>query len=84
MKDVWVLVVIVGVLLALGNSIMLIIDAFREGIAWGLLCLFFWPVQLVFIAVHWSDEWRRLLWMGIGIVVAVVGASQLPTTEAAG
>ena len=79
-----VIITVVGALLVLGNGILIIIDAFRTSVVWGLLCLFLPPVQIVFIVIYWNDEKRRILWTAIGYVLLVLGASQLPSSSPAG
>jgi hypothetical protein len=79
-----VILTVIGMLLVLGNGVLIIIDAFRTSIVWGLLCLFFWPVQIAFVLINWSDEKGRLLWMAIGLLILILGVTQLPSSPAAG
>jgi uncharacterized membrane protein YfcA len=73
------ILVIAGTLLMIGSSIAIIIDAFHEDVAWGLLCLFVPPTQLVFVLIYWRDEKKRVFWMAVGVLVVLLGALFSPT-----
>jgi hypothetical protein len=60
-----------GVLIYLIGSLMLLVAAFGVGMGWGLLCLFFPPVQLLFMAMHWNKVWDALLMQVFGIAMVV-------------
>ncbi|MFO7734615.1 MAG: hypothetical protein R6W70_00195 [bacterium] len=47
--------------------LMLVIAAFREAAVWGLLCLFFPVIFLLFIAVHWQVSVKPLLFVLVGV-----------------
>jgi hypothetical protein len=73
----------IGLALLLVGSLLFIIEAFREGILWGLAVLFLPIVPLIFLIVHWSrakGPFFVQLW-GIGLVVLAVLAlsAKLPT-----
>ncbi len=64
------------VLLGLGalllGGITYIIAAFRTSILWGLGVLFFGPVSLIFLILHWNEAKKPFylqLW-GVGFVIA--------------
>ena len=63
---------------ALIGYIGFLFAAFGEGILWGVLCLFFWPVQLLFAVTHWDKARRplfaQLLGIGFGAVAAVLAS----------
>jgi hypothetical protein len=83
---------IVGfVLLAIGGiaafitGIMILIEAFKESLLWGLGSLLVPFVILVFVLTHWSETGKLFLYniaatvaMGVGVALAGVGAENIP------
>ena len=57
----------IGVILALVGSIMILVHAFKESVAWGLCALFIPFVLLIFAFMHW-DQCKK----GFGIWIAGV------------
>ena len=51
----------------------LVVVAFRTGFLWGLGCIFFPIVELVYVCLHWDEAKRPFLLeiIGIAILVAV-------------
>lgn len=65
------LLVLLGLVALLVGGITFLIAAFRTGILWGLGCLFFGPVSLIYLILHWSEAKKPFylqLW-GVGFVV---------------
>ncbi len=56
---------LLGAIACLIGAIGLIIDAFHEGIFWGLGCLLFAPVMLAFVVFHWQEAKKPFL---IGVI----------------
>lgn len=44
-----------GVVLMLAGTILLLIQAFREHVLWGLACVLVGPLLLVFSLCYWPD-----------------------------
>lgn len=72
----FLLLVVVGVLLAIGGSVLGTIQAFQVSTLWGLLFLFVPFAAFIFIAKFWNRERvRQSLFMILGgIVMAIAGA----------
>lgn len=77
------IVIIIGILGLLATSIWFLVLTFKEGILWGLGCLFLPLVSLVFLIKFWRDAWKP--WVGqilsavvIALGALVVGASAAP------
>lgn len=62
----------VGLLLFVLGGLALLVAAFRESFWWGLFALFFPPVQLLFVLLHWGKAWRPLLLQLLGMVLMLV------------
>ena len=61
---------IAGMVVIFVGSIMLLIEAFGEGMLWGLGCLLLpLPVALLFIATHWSQARKAFLIQVVGWVL---------------
>jgi len=63
-----------GILVSLVGYVMFLVAAFGEGILWGILCFFFWPVQLLFLVTHWYNARKAFLVQVVGIGMIVAGA----------
>lgn len=48
------LLIAVGAIIMIVGAVMFLIEAFKEHILWGIGCLLFSPVQLVFLIMHWN------------------------------
>lgn len=70
---------IAGGLIALVGAIMVLIEAFSEGIWWGIGSLLLWPVQLIFIVTHWAQAKKGFLTSIAGGVIVVLGVVSMPT-----
>ena len=66
-------VVIVGVVFYLIGTIELLIDEFKEHIAWGLLGLFTQIGHLIFAICHFDKCKKSLGLIVLGIVLIIVG-----------
>lgn len=66
------ILVLLGLVALLVGGVTYIIAAFRTSVLWGLGVLFFGPVSLVFLFLHWSKAKQPFylqLW-GIGFIIA--------------
>ncbi len=61
-----------GGIVALIGLLMVLVEAFKESVVWGLLCLFIPLVALVFVATHWRKTRRGFfLWLGGAVAIAL-------------
>lgn len=65
-----------GVVLSLLGMIWFLVVTFRESVFWGLGCLLFSPLALLFLLVHWEDAsgpfftsltGTLLIWLATGV-----------------
>ena len=70
------LLVLGGLISAVGN-IMLIVAAFKEGIAWGLCVALFPLVGLIFIVMHWGSAKKafQIQMLGTSFILLAVGVA---------
>ncbi len=66
---------IIGIALVFVGGIGLLIAAFKESILWGLGCLFFSPVALVFLILHWREAKNPFFLQLAGVAVIFLGTS---------
>jgi hypothetical protein len=61
----------IGAIACLVGAVGLIIDAFHEGIFWGIGCLLFAPVILAFVVFHWDEAKKPFfIWLiGFGMIL---------------
>ncbi len=68
------------VLLYIGIGIFIIggigtlIAAFKESLLWGLGCLLFTPISLVFLVLHWQKAKNPFFLQLVGLAVVLLGA----------
>jgi len=60
---------LIGVLLTLLGNLWIVVLAFRTGLRWGLGCLCFPPVGLVYCALHPREAWKPLVIVVIGLAM---------------
>jgi hypothetical protein len=60
---------IMGAGLAIVGWVMLLIEAFGKGLAWGLGCLLLPIVMPVFCVVYWSETKRASGVTGVGLIL---------------
>ena len=64
---------IIGCLVSAIGGIMILVAAFREGVMWGLGCLFLPFVNLIFVIVHWYEAKKGFLTSLVGFAIAIGG-----------
>ena len=62
-----------GIILGLVGSIWIIVNAFKDSILWGLLCLLISPIQLVYAFMNLDTCKKPLGILVVGVVLYVVG-----------
>jgi len=69
------LFLIIGVALMLIGGLWILFNAFKESILWGLGCIIFNLLSLVFVATHWQDN-KKPFFIQIGglafVILAIV------------
>jgi len=67
------LLLVLGGLISAVGGVMFLVAAFRESVLWGLGCLLFSPVSLIFLFVHWQEAKSPFLVQLAGIPFIVLG-----------
>jgi hypothetical protein len=85
MSIVGLALIALGGIAALITAIMILVEAFKESVLWGLGSLFVPFVILIFVATHWSETGKLFLYnigasavLMVGSVIAGMGAQNLP------
>ena len=73
----------VGIIIMIIGGIMFLIEAFKENILWGLGCLLFNPVSLVFLILHWDVAHKPFFIELAGAGIMILGIILIPDLEAA-
>jgi len=61
------------IILAIG-LVSFLISAFQNSIWWGLSCLLFSPVSVIFLILHWQDAKKSFFLQLIGIALIFAGS----------
>ncbi len=72
--------VLVGLVLVLVGGIAFLIAAFREGVLWGLACLFVPFATLAFLVIHWQKA-KDSFFLQLYGLAAMLGAVLLDSTN---
>lgn len=78
------ILLIIGMGCALVGGIWLIIEAFRKSLLWGLGCLFFPVISLIFVIMHWTTCWRPFVLNVVGVLLLLAGMSLMTPAPSAG
>ena len=85
MSIVGFLLLAVGGIAAFITGILILVEAFKESLLWGLGSLIVPFVILIFVLTHWNETGKLFLYniaasvvMVIGVAIAGVGAQNLP------
>lgn len=62
-----------GLIIAFVGGIMLLVEAFKESVLWGIGCLLFNPVSLVFLIIYWEQAHKPFFIQLGGIVLMFAG-----------
>jgi hypothetical protein len=71
---VGMVMMLVGFVIGIAGGVMLLIEAFREHVLWGLGTLLFGVVGLVFALLHWDRAGKPLLLNIGGALLIFLGA----------
>lgn len=69
-----------GIFVLIIGSIGFLIAAFKNSILWGLGCLLFSPVSLIFLILHWHDAKNPFFLQLIGIGICFIGSMYIQPT----
>ena len=67
---------LIAVFIIVVGGILLLIEAFKEGIIWGLACLLVSPVALIFTILHWDVAKKPFFIQLFGVGFLFLVASQ--------
>ena len=69
---------LLGSLLLLVGGIMMIVNAFKVSMAWGLGVLFLWPVGLYFLVKNWQENKNPFFMQLAGLAILIVSFVMAP------
>lgn len=72
-NELGVLLINLGLVIVLIGVIGTWIAAFKTNIWWGLGCLFFWPVSLIFLILNWDVAVSPFFLQMVGLAIMFVG-----------
>ncbi len=75
MEMIGQLFIVIGITLAIIGDIMIIIQAFKTSILWGLGTLFIPIVSLVFIIMYWEKTKKYILWILLSLLSFTLGGT---------
>ncbi|WP_321406152.1 hypothetical protein [Tolumonas auensis] len=64
----------IGIGIFIIGGIGTLIAAFKESLLWGLGCLLFTPISLVFLVLHWQKAKNPFFLQLAGLAVVLLGA----------
>lgn len=66
------------------GAIGFLIAAFKNSILWGLGCLLFSPISIVFLVLYWQDAKNPFFLQLIGILIVFLGAMFISPAQISG
>ncbi len=63
----------IGITLALIGDIMIIIQAFKTSLLWGLGTLFLPIVGIIFIIMYWDETKKYVMWILLSLLFFIIG-----------
>ena len=73
MEVLAMLLIVVGIIGSLIGGIWFLVVAFQESVLWGLGCLLFTPVALIFLIMHWDEAGKPFLVQFAAAVPLIAG-----------
>lgn len=73
MATLGMIIMVIGWIVMLVFSILFLVRAFKENILWGLGCLVFSPVSLIFLIMHWQEARGPFLGQLGGVALTFLG-----------
>ncbi|WP_353144400.1 hypothetical protein [Acinetobacter pragensis] len=77
-------IIYVGFAVILIGAIGFLIAAFKNSILWGLGCLLFSPISIVFLVLYWQDAKNPFFLQLIGILIVFLGAMFISPAQISG
>ncbi|CAM4217477.1 hypothetical protein [Acinetobacter pragensis] len=77
-------IIYVGFAVILIGAIGFLITAFKNSILWGLGCLLFSPISIVFLVLYWQDAKNPFFLQLIGILIVFLGAMFISPSQISG
>ena len=75
MEIIGYLFIIVGITLALVGDVMIIMQAFKISLLWGLGTLFLPIIGLIFIIMYWDKTKKYVMWVLLSLPFLIIGGS---------
>lgn len=73
MHIIGIALVIIGALIMLGGGIMILIEAFKTSVMWGIGSLLCGIVTLVFVFTHWPQAKKGFFIWLLGLPIYIIG-----------
>ena len=73
-----------GFTVILIGAIGFLIAAFKNSILWGLGCLLFSPISIVFLILYWQDAKNPFFLQLIGILIVFLGSMFISPAQISG
>ncbi|MUK78397.1 hypothetical protein GNP84_16035 [Aliivibrio fischeri] len=64
-----------GVVVFLVGGALLVLEAFSQNIVWGMLCIIFNPIAIVFCSMYWKDAKYPFAIQITGLVITLLSLS---------
>lgn len=62
-----------GVVLFIVGGALLVIEAFNESVVWGVLCIVFNPIAIIFCGMHWREAKYPFAIQISGLLISLCG-----------
>ncbi len=69
-----ILLLVIGFIIMAIGGIMFLIVAFQESIPWGIGCILFSLVSLIFLIMHWEEAKKPFFIQLVGLPFIFLGA----------
>jgi hypothetical protein len=66
--------IVVGIVLSIAAYVMIVIEAFKTTIWWGIGTLLIQIVGLVFVIMYWDQTKKYVMWIILSILLVVIGS----------
>jgi hypothetical protein len=72
------LLIYLGLAIFIIGGIGFLIAAFKNSILWGLGCLIFYPISIIFLILYWQEAKNPFFLQLIGVGVIFAGSMVMP------
>ena len=73
MSTIGLILFFAGWLMILAGAILIIIEAFKESIIWGIFSILFNPVSLLFVILYWEKAKKPFFTQLQGLILMIAG-----------